>query len=67
MVATALTFVRVVLWSVGVEEPGCPTTGGQLGGLRIVLGVGTVAPFGYTDKPAEKHCWLISCERKILF
>lgn len=44
MVATALTFVRVVLWSVGVEEPGCPTTGGgQLGGLRIVLGVGTVS------------------------
>jgi hypothetical protein len=27
----------------------------------------TTAPFGYADKPAEKHCWLICCERKILF
>jgi hypothetical protein len=27
----------------------------------------TKAPFGYADKPAEKHCWLICCERKILF
>jgi hypothetical protein len=27
----------------------------------------TQAPFGYTDKLAEKHCWLICCERKILF
>jgi hypothetical protein len=25
------------------------------------------APFGCADKPAEKHCWLICCERKILF
>jgi hypothetical protein len=25
-----------------------------------------LAPFGYADKPAEKHCWLICCERKIL-
>jgi hypothetical protein len=25
------------------------------------------APFGWADKPAEKHCWLICCERKILF
>jgi hypothetical protein len=24
-------------------------------------------PFGWPDKPAEKHCWLICCERKILF
>jgi hypothetical protein len=24
-------------------------------------------PFGWADKPAEKHCWLICCERKILF
>jgi hypothetical protein len=24
-------------------------------------------PFGCADKPAEKHCWLIYCERKILF
>jgi hypothetical protein len=24
-------------------------------------------PFGYADKPAEKHCLLICCERKILF
>jgi hypothetical protein len=26
-----------------------------------------LAPFGCADKPAEKHCWLICCERKILF
>jgi hypothetical protein len=26
-----------------------------------------LAPFGWVDKPAEKHCWLICCERKILF
>jgi hypothetical protein len=25
------------------------------------------APFCWADKPAEKHCWLICCERKILF
>jgi hypothetical protein len=24
-------------------------------------------PFGCADKPAEKHCWLICCERKTLF
>jgi hypothetical protein len=24
-------------------------------------------PFGCADKPAEKHSWLICCERKILF
>jgi hypothetical protein len=24
-------------------------------------------PFGCTDKPAEKHRWLICCERKIMF
>jgi hypothetical protein len=23
--------------------------------------------FGWNYKPAEKHCWLIFCERKILF
>jgi hypothetical protein len=27
----------------------------------------TLAPFGCADKPTEKHCWLICCERKILF
>jgi hypothetical protein len=27
----------------------------------------TMAPFGWNYKPAEKHCWLIFCERKILF
>jgi hypothetical protein len=26
-----------------------------------------MAPFGWADKPAEKHCWLICCERKTLF
>jgi hypothetical protein len=24
-------------------------------------------PFGWNYKPAEKHCWLIFCERKMLF
>jgi hypothetical protein len=24
-------------------------------------------PFGCANKPAEKRCWLICCERKILF
>jgi hypothetical protein len=24
-------------------------------------------PFGCADKSAEKYCWLICCERKILF
>jgi hypothetical protein len=24
-------------------------------------------PFGWNYKPAEKHCWLIFCERKIIF
>jgi hypothetical protein len=27
----------------------------------------TLTLFGCADKPAEKHCWLICCERKILF
>jgi hypothetical protein len=27
----------------------------------------TLGPFGWNYKPAEKHCWLIFCERKILF
>jgi hypothetical protein len=27
----------------------------------------SLATFGCADKPAEKHCWLICCERKILF
>jgi hypothetical protein len=27
----------------------------------------TMGPFGWNYKPAEKHCWLIFCERKILF
>jgi hypothetical protein len=26
-----------------------------------------MAPFGWADKPAKKRCWLICCERKILF
>jgi hypothetical protein len=29
--------------------------------------IGVRALFGCADKPAEKHCWLICCERKILF
>jgi hypothetical protein len=26
-----------------------------------------LTPFGCADKPAKKYCWLICCERKILF
>jgi hypothetical protein len=26
-----------------------------------------MGPFGWNYKPAKKHCWLIFCERKILF
>jgi hypothetical protein len=26
-----------------------------------------IEPFGCADKPAEKHCWMICYERKILF
>jgi hypothetical protein len=26
-----------------------------------------MTPFGWADKSVEKHCWLICCERKILF
>jgi hypothetical protein len=26
-----------------------------------------LALFGCADKPTKKHCWLICCERKILF
>jgi hypothetical protein len=26
-----------------------------------------MGPFGCADKPAEKYCWLICCERKIPF
>jgi hypothetical protein len=26
-----------------------------------------MVPFGWADKPAEKHCWLICRERKIWF
>jgi hypothetical protein len=35
---------------------------------HVVMGItATLEPFGCADKPAEKHCWLICCERKILF
>jgi hypothetical protein len=30
-------------------------------------GLGTWHPFGYVDRPTEKHRWLICCERKTLF
>jgi hypothetical protein len=26
-----------------------------------------LTPFACADKPAEKYCWLICCERKTLF
>jgi hypothetical protein len=32
-----------------------------------MVGSQCMALFGYVDKPAKKHCWLICCERKILF
>jgi hypothetical protein len=31
------------------------------------VGSGLLEPFGCADKSAEKYCWLICCERKILF
>jgi hypothetical protein len=36
------------------------------GSLNILCGK-PLSPFGCADKPAEKHCWLICCERKTLF
>jgi hypothetical protein len=36
-----------------------------MGGTRAASNI--MAPFGCADKPAEKHCGLICCERKILF
>jgi hypothetical protein len=32
-----------------------------------VFGLRSQEPFGWNYKPAEKHCWLIFFERKILF
>jgi hypothetical protein len=37
----------------------------EFGGFPV--NTNTKAPFGCADKLAEKHCWLIYCERKILF
>jgi hypothetical protein len=34
---------------------------------RVMMSRKTLAPFGCADKPAEKHRWLIRCERKTLF
>jgi hypothetical protein len=39
---------------------------GQAGGSGEIHQQQT-GPFGWNYKPAEKHCWLIFCERKILF
>jgi hypothetical protein len=35
--------------------------------LEAVAEREVMEPFGCADKLAEKHCWLIYCERKILF
>jgi hypothetical protein len=35
--------------------------------FRIAFNTVTLGPFGWNYKPAEKHFWLIFCERKILF
>jgi hypothetical protein len=37
------------------------------GVLQLEVDYSSKEPFGCADKPAEKHCWLICCERKILF
>jgi hypothetical protein len=37
------------------------------GVLNDLVVVSILALFGWVDKPAEKYCWLICCERKILF
>jgi hypothetical protein len=41
----------------------------MLGGTASVQSCGllTMGPFGWNYKPVEKYCWLIFCERKILF
>jgi hypothetical protein len=44
------------------EEPGRKINVTQK--LRLVV---ILVLFGWADKPVEKHCWLICCERKILF
>jgi hypothetical protein len=36
-------------------------------GLTSGIYTPSLEPFGWNYKPAEKHCWLIFCERKILF
>jgi hypothetical protein len=36
-------------------------------GFSISISLRYMALFGWADKPAEKHCWLICCEKKILF
>jgi hypothetical protein len=33
----------------------------------ISSAIASISPFGYADKPAEKHCWLICSERKTIF
>jgi hypothetical protein len=35
--------------------------------LLCCIGQEISEPFGWNYKPAEKHCWLIFRERKILF
>jgi hypothetical protein len=42
----------------------CSTKEGK---VQAFLVLAKMVPFGCADKPAEKHCWLICCERKILF
>jgi hypothetical protein len=35
-----------------------------MSGNQFPIRLTTEAPFGWADKPAEKHCWLICCEKK---
>jgi hypothetical protein len=35
--------------------------------LANIRSIAKIGNYNYADKPAEKHCWLICCERKILF
>jgi hypothetical protein len=64
-----------VVVSIGTVAPFTPLYVVSAGGPRLqvllflfsLCYIRTLEPFGWNYKPAEKHRWLIFCERKILF
>jgi hypothetical protein len=54
-------------WYSKTESPSEPLLFLCHSGVTAVFTKYSLAPFGCADKAAEKHCWLICCERKILF